>query len=537
MVRGAGATVFTAPSVGSSEASQGTPPEASPPTVPSATDPRTRDGVVEPSPKSARTATKAAATGELVSSQWLRARTRVAKDGELGEAGGYVLCWLRAALRGHENPAVDVAASAARALGCGMQVLITVPDGGEHDTARRHAFALAGAEEAKFELEQKGFECALQVTARGRRMPLHLSLAFKARLVVAEEPFVERWAAGVRQLVKQTSPAPVWLVDCSCVVPAHTVPKSSCGRAYQFEAATAGARKEMLAMGSYEEVPAPTVPPGAVLPPEFVETTDTEACELLGDVAAVGHTKGGSAAGYRRWQAWVHRGGLRDYAAKRNGPLAGGASRMSAYLNYGMVSPFLLAREVADSGKGTGPAKFANEFLTWRELSYAFCFHNPDGKYKAVEGLPLWAQRTLRAHVADPRKQLLDLEALEQGRTGDKLWDAAQLSLVRTGEMHNNLRMGWGKQVLMWSASPEEALARIVHLNDRFALDGESPPSYGGIMWCLGLFDGAKMEGAVTGTVRRKQLTQARGVTPEKITAAADKLCAPISSFFKVASN
>jgi len=50
--------------------------------------------------------------------------------------------------------------------------------------------------------------------------------------------------------------------------------------------------------------------------------------------------------------------------------------------------------------------------------------------------------------------------------------------------------MTWGKAVLDWSASGEDALAKLVYLNDHFALDGQAPPSYGGLMWCLGLFTG-----------------------------------------------
>ena len=31
-------------------------------------------------------------------------------------------------------------------------------------------------------------------------------------------------------------------------------------------------------------------------------------------------------------------------------------------------------------------------------------------------------------------------------------------------------------------------------LNNRFALDGHAPPSYGGVLGCLGLFEGPKQD-------------------------------------------
>lgn len=50
---------------------------------------------------------------------------------------------------------------------------------------------------------------------------------------------------------------------------------------------------------------------------------------------------GGSTAGYGRWEGWRRGGGLQRYAAQRNDALQrGGTSRMSAYLRWGMVSPF-----------------------------------------------------------------------------------------------------------------------------------------------------------------------------------------------------
>ena len=57
--------------------------------------------------------------------------------------------------------------------------------------------------------------------------------------------------------------------------------------------------------------------------------------------------------------------------------------------------------------------------------------------------------------------------------------------------MHNYLRMLWGKNVLQWSPSPQEALTRLIYLNNKYALDGNNPNSYSGIFWCFGRYDRA----------------------------------------------
>jgi hypothetical protein len=63
--------------------------------------------------------------------------------------------------------------------------------------------------------------------------------------------------------------------------------------------------------------------------------------------------------------------------------------------------------------------------------------------------------------------------------------------------------MTWGKMIPRWSASPERALERLIDLNHRFALDGNNPNSYGGLLWCLGQFDRPfTPEQPVLGTVR-----------------------------------
>ena len=85
-----------------------------------------------------------------------------------------------------------------------------------------------------------------------------------------------------------------------------------------------------------------------------------------------------------------------------------------------------------------------------------------------------------------PRESLYSLEALENAATSDPLWNAAQARLARTGRLHGYLRMYWGKRILAWSPSGEEALAAVLVLNDRYALDGRDPNGYAGAAWCIG---------------------------------------------------
>ena len=78
------------------------------------------------------------------------------------------------------------------------------------------------------------------------------------------------------------------------------------------------------------------------------------------------------------------------------------------------------------------------------------------------------------------------------------VWDcginaALQRCLRRHGELHNNLRMTWGKAFLSWAPSPGSALAWALELNHKYALDGGDPCSYGGVLWCFGGFDGPKV--------------------------------------------
>ncbi|MGD8394971.1 MAG: deoxyribodipyrimidine photolyase [Candidatus Eiseniibacteriota bacterium] len=231
------------------------------------------------------------------------------------------------------------------------------------------------------------------------------------------------------------------------------------------------------------------------------------AAELPIDHAVgAGALHGGTRAGQTVLERFV-RERLDDYADARNHPDVAATSELSPYLHFGHVSaheifvrvmkavgwkPERLGRRAtgARSGwwrAGDNAEAFLDQLVTWRELGFNMCVTRDD--HDRYASLPDWARETLAAHAGDPRPHRYALETFASARTHDRLWNAAQRQLVRDGVMHNYLRMVWGKKILEWCATPEEALDVMIELNNRYALDGRDPNSYSGIFWCLGRYD------------------------------------------------
>ena len=437
----------------------------------------------------------------------------------------YVLYVPTVALRTVENPALDVALAVAHSLGLPLIVHAYFDSKGLHATTRRGVFVLDGLREMAQDLTAKGIVFAFQLIGLdGGRSPAYLSLGSQAACIITDEPFVEPYLVTVDKL-SRCGP-PLVSVDASCILPARLVKSSDTQRAFSFRAQTQSQRLAR-ARKPYPKLNAPVVTRADIqelvgvhvcrLFVDLREHTSSEA--LLGradvdaSVPAVRNTRGGQSFALARWRTFKA-GGLSSYAATRNDPLkhnTGGVSRMSPYLNQGMISPFLVARDVvgvssgAAAGKGLPKSqeKFFDEFGVWRELAYCFCFYNPNCRQGAKLALPRWAFDTLSRHASDERFKVFTLNELATAQTNEPLWDAAQRSLVKNGQLHNNLRMTWGKQVVKWTRGPEEAYSALLYLNDRFGLDALSPPSLSGVLWCLGWADGKhNQETPIFGWVR-----------------------------------
>ncbi len=236
-------------------------------------------------------------------------------------------------------------------------------------------------------------------------------------------------------------------------------------------------------------------------------------------VAALDY-RGGADAARRRLKIFLDKR-LARYSADANEPEADARSELSPYLHYGHISAHQLftqlmkreewtAAQISKNSGGRragwwnvspGAESWLDEFITWREIGFNMSSKRLD--YDQYESLPDWAQATLKRHARDPRKYVYSLEEFTHARTHDALWNAAQTQLVREGRIHNYLRMLWGKKILEWTATPQDALEIMVELNNRFAIDGRNPNSYSGIFWVLGRYDRAwGPERPIFGTIR-----------------------------------
>jgi deoxyribodipyrimidine photo-lyase len=426
--------------------------------------------------------------------------------------GAYVLYWMIAHRRPFWNHALEHAVAQAQRLGKPLLIFEPLRLSYEWASDRLHQFVIEGMRDnaEAFARTTATYVPWVELTAEAGK-GLLACLAARACLVVTDEfPcfFLPRMvaAAAARLSVR------VQTVDANGLFPLRASDRAR-DRAVDFRRLLHKELRPHLAQFPLADpLKGVRLPRLAALPPELVPA-DLSAL-LSGGIAALpidhGVGPGIMRGGWKAAQAaqddfFGHH--LADYAAQRSDVETSAASGFSPYLHFGHLSPHqvvaaLWAQEgwsperLAPTatasregwwGMSANAEAFIDQLLTWRELGYHFCFHRPD--YASYESLPVWARASLDAHSSDQRTHRYTLAEFATSQTHDPLWNAAQRQLLSEGRMHNYLRMLWAKKILEWSASPRQALATMIELNNRYALDGRNPNSYSGIMWCLGRFD------------------------------------------------
>ncbi|XP_048019119.1 CPD photolyase [Megalobrama amblycephala] len=223
--------------------------------------------------------------------------------------------------------------------------------------------------------------------------------------------------------------------------------------------------------------------------------------EVDRSVGEVEWAQPGTSAGMAMLESFIDQR-LRFFSTHRNNPNCDALSHLSPWLHTGQLSAQRVVRQVKqEKNASESVASFTEELVVRRELADNFCFYNHN--YDDISGAYDWAKKTLQEHAKDTRQYLYTKEQLENAKTHDQLWNAAQRQLLSEGKMHGFLRMYWAKKILEWTASPEEALSIAIYLNDRLSLDGCDPNGYVGCMWSVcGIHDQGWAERPIFGKIR-----------------------------------
>lgn len=445
------------------------------------------------------------------------ARIQLAGGGDVWAAGEYVLYWMTANRRATWNFALDRAVSWARTLKKPLVVFEALRCDYHWASDRIHRFVIDGMADNGTAFARKPVLYYPYVEPSvGAGKGMLATLAKGACVVVGDDfPafFLPRMVAAAGRQVSVRFE----LVDSNGVLPLRATDKVF-SRAFDFRRFLQKTLRPHL-----EEFPS-TDPLQSVRLPQLEKLPQSITRRWpAADLAALATTlaklpidhrvlpvdeQGGAKAAASRLAKFV-KPRLAHYAEDRNRPEELATSGLSPYLHFGHISSHEVFAEIMKSerwspgrlaAKATGsnsgwwgasePAEaFLDQLVTWRELGYNMCAHRED--YDRYESLPSWAQKTLAEHACDEREYVYALDEFEEARTHDPLWNAAQRQLLREGRIHNYLRMLWGKKILEWSASPQEALTVMIELNNKYALDGRNPNSYSGIFWVLGRYDRA----------------------------------------------
>ena len=435
--------------------------------------------------------------------------------------GTYVLYWMQQSQRVLDNHALEYGCVQANELNVPLLVLFVVTPDFPEANSRHYMFMLQGLRHTARQLSERGIGMTIRI---GDPVLTVSAAAEEAKLVVTDRGYL-RLQRQWRDTLSRHVDCPIIEIESDVVVPVETVSEKE-----QYSAATIRPRiHRNLAAFLHPVSPVPvrspsmnTILPGSdqlELDIRFMEDTDLrnrlQQLKVDREVSPVEWISGGTGEALKilKYFLTTH---LSSFHDKRNDPAGDLLSNMSPFLHFGQLSPITIALHVMEScsrwklDSGTPPpplesmppsaGAYLEELIVRRELSMNFVNYN--SQYDSLGCLNDWAKKTIRAHARDERPVYYPLEQLEAANTHDEYWNAAQKEMVCRGKMHGYMRMYWGKKIIEWSGSAEEAHAAMVYLNNKYFLDGRDANGYTGIAWCFGKHDRAWKEREIFGKLR-----------------------------------
>jgi deoxyribodipyrimidine photo-lyase len=429
-------------------------------------------------------------------------------------AARHVIYWAQMNRRVESNHAVAFAGDLANQRGLPLLYYEGLTCSYPHASDRFHTFLLEGVPDTARRLGKRGIGYVFQLHKRRSDPNDALYRLARHAAAVVTDDYPTLVAHEYNRSVPAKLGIPYYACDSSCIVPMARLDKQEYA-AYTIRPKIRRGLPECLR----------PVPPirmrrrWAGLTSEL-HTEVTEAsipalvasCEIDHSVPPSAEYRGGRREAEVRLRHFL-KNNLRRYAASSREPSARATSRLSPYLHFGHISSLevaLAVREYAAEHKLIAD-EFLEELIVRRELAFNFARFAPE--LDSLDCLPDWARKTLAKHARDRRDMVYTRKQFEHAQTHDDLWNATQTELLTRGVIHGYYRMYWGKKIIEWSATHEDALASMIYLHDRYALDGRDPNTYANILWCFGLHDRPWGERPIFGMVRYMSLEGMRRKT------------------------
>lgn len=442
-------------------------------------------------------------------------RVVVKNDAPVRDGGAYVLYWMTYARRARSSFALQRAARWAEELKKPLVVLEALRVGYTHASDRFHTFAIDGmVVNAAHFAKGPAFYFPYVEPKAGDGKGLVEALAAEAAVVVTDDTptfFLRRMLDAVAPRLSVRLEA----IDGVGIFPLRATTEPfplaiAFRRFFQKHA-----RPHLAAMPLVDPLVGVSLPRLAKLPEPVTRrwpATPLTRTQALVASLPIDHgvppveDRGGHDAARARLDAFVKRR-LSRYAEDRSHPDDDASSGLSMHLHWGHIgahevltaiakatdwSPKKVSEKAPGRKDGWWNASesadaFLDELVIWREVGHIRSHLTSD--FDRYEGVPGWARASLERHASDRRPAILSVEELEAGKTDDPVWNAAMRQLREEGRIQNYARMLWGKRTLTWTAHPRDAFAALVHLNDKWAVDGRDPNSYCGISWVFGSYD------------------------------------------------
>ena len=431
------------------------------------------------------------------------ARVRLLNSAPIREKAHYCLYWTQMDRRAESNFGLSFAAALANERGLPLLVYEGLTCSYPHANDRIHTFMLQAVPETSRRMKRLGAGYCFYLRRKlSDANDILYRLAGDAAAVVTDD-YPTFITARHNSSVASRIGVAFYAVDSSCIVPMY------CHEKRQYGAYTIRPRIHRMLPEYLKPAPEAKLKHRWKLPPISWHTEVTPrnipelvaSCEIDHRVAPSIAYVGGRGEAERHLEIFLEQN-LRRYARDAGQPSLHATSELSPYLHFGHISSLEVALAAGEHAQRHDLIidEFLEQLIVRREL--AFNFARFAGDVESFCDLPEWCKLNMKKHAADRRDSTYSPDQFETASTHDALWNATQKELLLRGTIHGYYRMYWGKKIIEWSPTYEDALHTMIHLHDRWALDGRDPNTYTNILWCFGLHDRPWPERPVFGTFR-----------------------------------